>query len=82
LAKIAEADSLNSLKGSKDIKCSKPTELTVAGHKAYTAKITSTYHDRPANSEYTIFTPDGETYFLIDFSGDVAKLVASIKAVK
>jgi hypothetical protein len=55
-----------------------PTELTVAGHKAFYTKMTTALGD----VEYTIFTPDGKNFFMIGVTkGNAKVIVDSIKAI-
>ena len=57
-------------------KASAPEETTVAGHKAYKTKITTAI----GFMEYTIFTPDGKTYFsMFSMNGGAAPVIAAIK---
>lgn len=56
-----------------------PEETTVAGHKAYRAKITTDL----GFMEYTIFTPDGKTYFsMFSMNGGAEPVIAAIKAAE
>ncbi len=64
--------------GEKPSKCSDPVETTVAGNKAYTTTTTGAM----GNTEMTIFTPNGETYFLLKVLDDGKKLISTIKAVQ
>ncbi len=66
------------LKGSTtgDVKCTPPVESAVAGNKAYSTKATA----GTDSNDYTIFTPDGETWFLMQIQDDGKKLVPTIKA--
>jgi hypothetical protein len=59
---------------------SEPTELTIAGQKAYSIKAT-TKGGGPTN-EFLVFTPDGETWFTGMTNGDVKAVIASIKAAE
>ena len=59
---------------------SEPTELTIAGQKAYSVKAT-TKGGGPTN-EFLVFTPDGETWFAGMTNGDVKAVLASIKAAE
>lgn len=68
--------------GGTDIKWSEPSEVSVAGHKAYSIKLTYTYRSIPVTGENLIFTPDGKRYFMASSAGDVAAIVASIKPIK
>jgi hypothetical protein len=53
-----------------------PEETTVAGHKAYKAKITTDL----GFMDYTIFTPDGKTYFsMFSMNGGAEPVIAAIK---
>src|SRR3954462_10993250 len=53
-----------------------PEEITVAGHKAYKAKITTDL----GFMDYTIFTPDGKTYFsMFSMNGGAEPVIAAIK---
>ena len=53
-----------------------PEETIVAGHKAYKAKITTDL----GFMEYTIFTPDGKTYFsMFSMNGGAEPVIAAIK---
>ena len=55
-----------------------PTELTVAGHKAFYTKLTTALGD----VEYTIFTPDGKNFFMIGVTkGNCKAIIDSIKPV-
>ena len=57
-------------------KNTEPDELTVAGHKAYHTKLTTTLGD----VDYTIVTPDGKSFFTIGVTkGDAKAIIASIK---
>lgn len=58
-------------------KCDDPEETTVAGQKAYKGKVTTGL----GPMEYTIFTPDGKTYFsMFSMNGGAAPVIAAIKA--
>jgi hypothetical protein len=60
-------------------KCDDPEETTVAGQKAYKAKVTTGL----GPMEYTIFTPDGKTYFsMFSMNGGAAPVIAAIKAAQ
>ena len=59
---------------------SEPTELTIAGQKAYSIK--STPKDGGPTSEFVLFSPDGETYFAGLTNGDVKAVIGSIKAAE
>ena len=61
------------------VTCSEPTVTTVAGHKAFSTKVSATYHERPYANEFTMFTPDGATYFLANCKDKGAAVLASIK---
>lgn len=51
-------------------------ETTVAGHKAYKTKLTTAI----GFMEYTIFTPDGKSYFaMFSLNGGAAPVIAAIK---
>jgi hypothetical protein len=53
-----------------------PEETTVAGHKAYKTKITTDL----GFVEYTIFTPDGKTYFsMFSVNGGAEPVIAALK---
>jgi hypothetical protein len=53
-----------------------PEETNVAGHKAYKTKITTDL----GFIEYTIFTPDGKTYFsMFSMNGGAEPVIAAIK---
>lgn len=53
-----------------------PEETTVAGHKAYKTKITTDL----GFIEYTIFTPDGKSYFsMFSMNGGAEPVIAAIK---
>jgi hypothetical protein len=57
-------------------KSTAPEETTVAGHKAYRTKITTEI----GFMEYTIFTPDGKTYFsMFSMNGGAEPVIAAIK---
>ncbi len=59
-------------------KNTEPTELTVAGHKAFYTKLTTTLGD----VEYTIFTPDGKNFFMAGVTkGNGKAIIDSIKPV-
>lgn len=63
--------------GAKDAKPSEPTELTVAGQKAFQTRVNS---DFGGDVQCTIFSPDGKTYYLIAVNkGDATKIIESIK---
>ena len=56
-----------------------PEETTVAGHKAYKAKITTDL----GFIDYTIFTPDGKTYFsMFSMNGGAEPVIAAIKVAE
>jgi hypothetical protein len=64
--------------GEKGAKPSDPTELMVAGQKAFQTKIKSEYG---GDNQYVIFSPDGKTYYWISvLKGDATKIIESIKA--
>ncbi len=75
LMKFLEQDMKESI---KDMTFSEPAESTVAGQKAYSIK--STAKGGGPTGEFVIFTPDGKAYFAAITSGDVAAVIASIKA--
>jgi hypothetical protein len=75
LIKFLEQDMKEAL---KDITFNDPAGLTVAGQKAYSIK--STQKSGGPAGEFVIFTPDGTAYFAAITSGDVAAVIASIKA--
>ena len=80
LTKVAQA---GMMKAAKDVKFSDSTETTVAGHKAYTTTCTFTYHDQAMSEVDTIFTSDGETYYLlVDMKGNAKAIIDTIKAAK
>jgi hypothetical protein len=57
-------------------KCGAPEETSVAGQKAYKTKVTTDI----GFMEYTIFTPDGKTYFaMFSLNGGAAPVIAAIK---
>jgi hypothetical protein len=63
--------------GAKGSKPSDPTELTVAGQKAFQTKVKS---DFGSDNQYLIFSPDGKTYYWISVTtGDGTKIIESIK---
>jgi hypothetical protein len=73
LTKVAMQD----MKEMEASKCGDPEEVTVAGHKAYKTKVTTGI----GLMEYTIFTPDGKTYFaMFSMNGGAAPVIAAIKA--
>ena len=59
---------------------SEPTEVSVAGEKAYSIK--STPKGGGPTGECLVFTPDGETFFVGIVNGDVKAVIASIKAAE
>jgi hypothetical protein len=60
-------------------KSTAPEETSVAGHKAYKTKITTEI----GYMEYTIFTPDGKTYFsMFSMNGGAEPVIAAIKPVE
>jgi len=68
---------MQDMKDMEASKCSEPEEATVAGHKAYSTKVTTGI----GSMEYTIFTPDGKTYFaMYSMNGGAAPIIALIKA--
>jgi hypothetical protein len=68
---------MQDMKDFEATKCSEPEEVTVAGHKAYSTKVTTGI----GAMEYTIFTPDGKTYFaMFSMNGGAAPIIALIKA--
>jgi hypothetical protein len=57
-------------------KSSAPEETTVAGHKAYKTKLTTDL----GFIEYTIFTPDGKSYFsMFSMNGGAEPVIAAFK---
>lgn len=77
LTKFLEQDMKENVKNET---FSEPTELTIAGQKAYSIKAT-TKGGGPTN-EFLVFTPDGETFFVGMTNGDVKAVIASIKAAE
>jgi hypothetical protein len=75
VAKLAMQD----MKDFEASKCSDPTETTVAGHKAYSTKVTTGI----GPMEYTIFTPDGKTYLaMFSMNGGAEPIIALIKTAE
>ena len=57
-------------------KCTAPEETTVAGRKAYRTKVTTDM----GFMEYTVFTPDGKTYFaMFSLNGGAESVIAAIR---
>lgn len=57
-------------------KSTAPEETMVAGHKAYKTKLTTAI----GFMEYTVFTPDGKTYFaMFSLNGGAEPVIAAIK---
>jgi hypothetical protein len=77
LTKFLEQDAKENI---KDQTFSEPTELTVAGQKAYS--INATTKDGGPTNPFLVFTPDGKRYFVAMQSGDTTAVVDSIKAAK
>ena len=68
---------LQDMKEMEASKCDDPEETTVAGHKAYKGKVMTGL----GPMEYTIFTPDGKTYFsMFSMNGGAAPIIAALKA--
>jgi hypothetical protein len=75
LTKIA----MQHMKDFEASKTSDPEETTVAGHKAYKTKVTTGI----GPMEYTLFTPDGKTYFgMFSMNGGAEPIIAAIKAAE
>ena len=63
--------------GAKDAKPSDPTELTVAGQKAFQTRVNSEFG---GDIQCIILSPDGKTYYLISvIKGDATKIIETIK---
>lgn len=57
-------------------KCTAPEETSVAGRKAYRTKVTTDM----GFMEYTVFTPDGKTYFaMFSLNGGAEPVIAAIR---
>ena len=57
-------------------KCTAAEETTVAGQKAYRTKVTTDM----GFMEYTVFTPDGKTYFaMFSLNGGAEPVIAAIR---
>ena len=70
---------MQDMKDMEASKCSDPAEVTVAGHKAYSTKVTTGI----GPMEYTIFTPDGKAYFaMFSMNGGAAPIIALIKGAE
>jgi hypothetical protein len=78
IAKLIERD----MKDGKDqMTVTDPAEVTIAGNKAYSVKI----NEKASGTlilEITLFSADGKAYFASSATGDVSKIMASIKAEK
>lgn len=72
LTRVALLD-LQDLEASK---CTAPEETSVAGRKAYRTKVTTDM----GFMEYTVFTPDGKTYFaMFSLNGGAESVIAAIR---
>jgi hypothetical protein len=72
LTKVALLD----LQDLEATKCTAPEEISVAGFKAYKTKVTTDM----GFMEYTVFTPDGKTYFaMFSLNGGAEPVVGAIR---